>query len=236
MTWVAVAIAGGAIVGGLVTSDASRRAANKQADAASQANQLAAEQYQQTRTDLMPWMRAGQQALPQLQAGTQPGGWAVQPFGLQQFHQSPAYQFNLQQGMQAIDKAAAARGNYYAPATLEDVAKFSQGLVSNEYMNAYNMYNQDVNNQWGRLFALSGSGQAAANQTGAFGANATNIMGQNTIGAGNAQAAGTIGQANAITGSMGDIYNAWLTNQILRQGVGASQASLYGGGNVSYGG
>lgn len=241
MTWVAVAVGGATIVAGGIQADASRRAANRQADAASQANQLTAEQYQQTRTDLMPWMNAGRSQLPWLQAGAQPGGWAVRPFTLQDFQASPSYQFNLDQGMQAINKAAAARGNYYAPQTLQDVAKFSQGLASNEYLNAYNMFNQNQANQWNREFALAGTGQNAAAQTGAFGANATNMMGQNLIGAGNAQAAGIVGQANAWTGAGSDIYNAWLTNQILRQTVASNQASLYGapatgGGTYGFGG
>lgn len=335
MTWVAVAtIAGGAIVSGL----ASQSAADTQANAAQQAGQQSLAQYQQTRSDLMPWQTAGKTGLASLmnlsgqsqgplsipqslmnsgvasgqtgsvnpgqfmkttlkddapawfvgpgqqapknyvnratgewgpgtdpaviakytnqsfdqagyqaaiqhsqgqqqtaptQAGTQqqnPNASAssqlagatqnsplLAPFSLKDFQESPAYQFNLDQGMQAINKAAAARGQYYAPQTLQDVSKYTQGMADNEFNNAYNMYNNNQSNVWNRLYALQGTGQSAAAQTGAFGANAANTAGQATMAAGNAQAAGTVGVANAITGATGDLYNQWLTSQILNQ-------------------
>src|SRR6266852_1438210 len=80
------------------------------------------------------------------QAGMAPGGGPggfgslTQPFGMAQFQQSPGYQFNLSQGQMAIDKAAASRGNFYAPQTLQDVSKFSQGLASNEFQQGLQNY------------------------------------------------------------------------------------------------
>ncbi len=322
MTWVAVAIAGGAIIGGV----ASMSAADKQASAAKDASAQTMAQYYQTRQDLAPWVNSGQTALSSLmnlsglQNGplTVPGGAAstgqrptaaqfttykpqitgytprppesglgqyadvysggkpiysqqpvfnqtgydaamsrwqaaqqsaqgapggvnpnapasqqlagatqnsplLAPFSLRDFQESPSYQFNLHEGLDAINKSAAARGNYYAPQTLQDVAKYSQGLAGNEFNNAYGMYNQNQQNVWNRLFQLQGSGQNAAAQTGAFGANATNVSGQNMIGAGNAQAAGIVGAANAINGGVGDYYNQWLTSQIL----GGRNQSIY---------
>ena len=93
MTWTAVAIVGAGALG----AGASIYGANKQSKAANQAssNQLA--QFQQTRSDLMPWQQEGQQALSQLSAGTKPGGQFAQPFTLQQFQQSPGYQFQVNQ-------------------------------------------------------------------------------------------------------------------------------------------
>lgn len=146
------------------------------------------------------------------------------PFSLQDFQASPAYNFNLDQGTQAINKAAAARGNFYAPSTLQDISKFSQGLASNEYQNAFSNYNTSLNNIYSRLSNLSGSGQNAAVQQGGFAAQAANQMGANTIGAGNAAAAGTVGSANAVNSGIGNAYNAYLMNQIL----GQNQKGTYG--------
>lgn len=265
MSWVAVAIGGSAVVGGV----ASNMAADKQAGAAGKASGQIANQYNQTRRDLMPWVGSGQIALDQLQQlsglhqgsqprvdgpngyWTRPGGvpdqWMptdpnndatassfdpnaplVKPFGLSDFKESPGYQFNLQQGQDAINKASSARGNYYAPSTLQDIGRYSQGLASNEFNNAYGQYNNNQNNIWNRLFDLSSAGQSAANQTGAFGANAANQIGQNTVGAGNAGAAGIMGTGNAIQGGIQNAYWQYLANQ---------QAPTYGGANStpSYG-
>lgn len=150
-------------------------------------------------------------------------GSLIKPFGLEDFKASPAYQFNLEEGRKAIDKAAAARGKYYQPSTLQDIAKFSQGLASNEFQNAYNNYNTSIGNIYSRLANLSGSGQNAAAQLGGFGAQTAGAIGNNLIGAGNAQAAGTIGAANAVTGAANQGYNAYVLNQIL----GRNQAGTY---------
>ena len=143
------------------------------------------------------------------------------PFTLANFQESPAYQFNLQQGMEAINKQAAARGMRYAPATLRDLGQFAQGTASNEFMNAYNMYNQNQANIWNRLSQVSGMGQQAAAGLGAAGLGVGQQIGSNIMGAGNAIAAGQIGQANAFQGGLGGVYNAYLMSQIMRpQGGG----------------
>ena len=140
-------------------------------------------------------------------------GSLLRPFSLADFQASPAYNFNLEQGQNAINKGASARGNYYAPQTLQDLGKYSQGMASNEFQNAYSNYNTNMNNVWNRLYGLSGSGQNAAAQLGGFGANAANQVGQNTMGAANAQAAGTMGVNNALQGGIQNAYWQYLNNQ-----------------------
>ncbi len=222
MSFIGVAIAGGAVVG----AGASIYSANKQAKAANRATDLQSQQFGQTRASLQPWEQQGEQALNQIgQETIGPGADLNRPFGMQDFQESPAYQFNLAEGRKAIDKSASARGMYYAPQTLQDIGKYSQGVASNEFMNAYNMFGQNQNKRFSQLYSLSGSGQNAAAQTGAFGANFANNAGQNMIGAGNAQAAGIVGVGNAVNQGVGQGYNAYLMNQILNQ----NQAGAYGG-------
>jgi hypothetical protein len=164
-------------------------------------------------------------------AGITPGMFTekykdYKPFSLSDFNESPAYQFNLEQGQKALDKAANARKMLYAPATLKDLSRFSQGLASNEFQNAYNNYNNDYqtgfnsfNNArdriWNRLFSVSGSGQNAAAQQGAFGMNTANQVGNNITSAGAAQAAGQVGQANAFNNTIGGLTNLYTTQQML---------------------
>jgi hypothetical protein len=215
-------IVGGAILGGaLIGGNAAQGAADTQAAGAGRAADIQKQMYDQTRGDLAPWMQGGQVALSQLQ---QQLPQFTKPFGMQDFQASPAYQFNLEQGQQAINKGAAARGGFYQPGTLQDIAKFSQGLASNEFQNAFSNYNTNQNNIWNRLYGLSGSGQNAAAGLGGFGAQAAGQIGQAYTGAANAQAAGTVGQANALTGALGQGYNAYMMQQLL----GRNQQSSYG--------
>lgn len=160
-------------------------------------------------------------------------GSLTRPFSLADFQESPAYQFNLEQGEAAINKGASARGNYYAPQTLQDLGKFTQGTASNEFQNAFNNYNTNMNNIWNRLYGLSSSGQAAANQTGTFGGQAAEQIGGDIRAGGDARASGIVGAANNILGAGGDAYNAYLQNQVLgqnqRPNYGRTPGGLPGG-------
>ena len=51
---------------------------------------------------------------------------------------NPAYQFRLSQGMKAIDRSAAAKGNLLSGNTLAAAQQFGQGLASQEYENQVN--------------------------------------------------------------------------------------------------
>lgn len=283
MTWVAVAIVGGAAIGGI----ASNEAANKQVSASNRASGQITDQLTQTRQGLMPWQQSGGMALSDLNnllgigdqnigsnvagqsedeirqsllddwqrkmPGTKPNmqqieeavqhnlsnqrlynrnqsqqglyGSLTKPFDLSMFQQSPAYQFNLDQGMNAINKAASARGNYYAPQTLQDIGKYSQGVASNEFQNAFNNYNTNQNSLFNKLYSVSGSGQNAAAQLGGFGSNAAGQISQNTQAGGNAQAAGIVGMANAGTGALQNaLWLQYLQNPTYGSGgVGQSQ-------------
>lgn len=232
-------IIGGAVLGGsALGAGASIFGANKQAQSAEQANQLIAQQASNTQGLLQPYNQTGYLAMNQLRGllglpsndgsvAANPNAQLAKSFSLSDFQQSPDYQFNLQQGQMAIDKAANAKGNLYAPQTLQDISKFSQGLASNEFMNAYNMFNQDNNNLFGRLNSLSGAGQSAAAGQGAAGLNAAGMMGNNITSAGAAQAGGIVGAANAINSGLGTAYNAYLMNQI----IGNQNASIGFGPN-----
>lgn len=232
MGWVAAAGVGAAALGAW----GSKSAADTQASAADKASQAQLQMFNQTQGNLQPYMKSGTMALDQINQGLQPGGQFTHQFGLQDFQASPAYNFNLQQGQMAIDKAANAKGggNLYAPQTLQDISKFSQGLASNEFQNAFSNYQTNVGNVWNRLYNTAGSGQNAAANLGGFGTTTGGQIGQNITGAGNAQAAGTMGAVNAVTGSMGNVYNAYLMNQIL----GQNQQSMSGidpnAGNLLY--
>lgn len=246
MTWVAVAIAGSAVLG----AGASIYGANQQSKAAGQASNTQMQMFGIQQQALDPYRRGGLGAERGLQSGLGtgvPGGYdpnapLMRHFGLGDFQASPSYQFNLSEGMKAIDKAAAARGggNFYAPATLQDVGRFSQGLASNEYWNQEGAFERNQASQFNRLYNLAGIGQASAAGVGAGALRTGELVGSNQIGAGVAGSAGTMGAANAITGGIGNAYNAYLLNSVLGQTQGMSGGGMYptmgaSGGNAGYG-
>lgn len=196
-------------------------AADKQAEAAEEAGRVSQRQFNQTRDDLTPYRQVGTLALSELH-GRLPE--LTKPFGMEDFQQSPNYQFNLEQGQKALDKAAAKRGTYYAPSTMQDLSRYSQGIASNEFQNSFNNYQTNMGNIWQRLYGLSGMGQSAANQTGAFGAAASGQQGAMITDGGAARAAGTVGMANAATGAYGDYRNQQTLDAVLARNQAPSRS------------
>ena len=75
-----------------------------------------------------------------LQPFVQAGTTAVEALGggLERFMNDPAFQFRLAEGQKAIERSAAARGGLVSGRTLKDVTRFSQGLASEEFGQAFN--------------------------------------------------------------------------------------------------
>lgn len=87
-----------------------------------------------------PYQQAGATGLQQLAAATAPGGALTQQFqfGPGAYQASPGYGFQLAQGQQAIQRAAAARGAGGGAGTAKALAQFTTGLAAQDYQNAYN--------------------------------------------------------------------------------------------------
>jgi hypothetical protein len=67
------------------------------------------------------------------------------------FYTDPGYQFQLGEGLRAVDAGAAAKGLLRSGATLKDEMRFGQGLAASDFDKYYN-----------RLFDLSKLGETAA--------------------------------------------------------------------------
>jgi hypothetical protein len=223
---VGVAVAG--LAGSMIASNASQNAADTQANAENNAANMMQNQYNLSRQDIQPWLDSGRNALSQL---NQQLPNLTRSFSLADFQQDPGYQFNLQQGQQAIARSAAARGLGDSTAALKDTATFSQGLAANQYQNAFNNFNTNQANTFNRLATMAGMGQQAATTNGAQGLQSAANIGQDLTGAANAQAAGTVGTANAINSAIGTGTNAWMQQQMLNR-LAPTQAA----GSFSMGG
>lgn len=197
MSFVAVAIGGGALVGAI----GSGLAANTQAGAAKDAAQL---QYQSQQNaldfqkqewntqqgNMAPWIQQGQGAVKTLgglqdqalqgQGPLAPWTGQFQAPTMEQAQNEPGYKFALQQGTGALTNSAAASGNLLTGNTGEALQQYGQNLGEQNYQNVYNRamqqyqqgYNQFETNQsntFNRYASLAGLGQTATAQLGSQG-------------------------------------------------------------------
>jgi hypothetical protein len=235
-----VSAVAGPLIGGLLGGNASRSAASAQSDAAAQADATQRYMYDQTRADNAPFRETGLAANNKL-AAMMNGGQFDKKFTAQDLANDPVYnsglQFGLDQGTQGINRQAAAGGSFLSGATLKALTKYGNDYASTKAGDAYNRFNNDNTTQYNRYAGLSGAGQQATNQIGAAGQNMANQVSQNQIGAGNAQASGYIGQANALSGAIGQGYNNYNQNKMLSllQNNPYSASSYSGEQSTGYG-
>lgn len=197
--WVA---AGTAVAGALISSSASKKAAQTQADAANRASDLQYQQYQEDVARQKPFYDVGVNALPELVAASK-----YTPFGMDQFQQDPGYAFRLAEGQKALERTAAARGGLISGGALKAAERFGQDMGSQEYTNAFNRYQTERAARLNPLQSLAGMSQTTANTLGNAGANMATNVGQNYQSTANARASGYVGQANAFTGAANQYLN-----------------------------
>jgi hypothetical protein len=240
MSGVATAIVGGAVIGGVLSSQASKSAAQTQADAANNAtaaNQAALERQAELSA---PYRAAGETAVNQLSVMTQPGGEFTRNFTAADLAagMDPGYAFRLSEGNKALNASAAARGGLISGNALRAAQNYGQELGSQEYTNAFNRYQINRANRLNPLQFLSGQGQAAAaGQASNIGANAANNANLMT-GAANATAAGQVGAANAYTNAIGQGIGGYQMNQLINRSAynqPTSSYNYYGANGGNYG-
>ena len=196
---VAAAMVGAAVVGAAGSAYAgkqSAKAAKTQAASTDRATQVQWDMYDQTREDLSPYREAGSTSLNQLMDQMGANGYFNQTYTGQDTYNDPSYQFRLQQGQDAIQSSAAAKGGLLSGATLKALQDFGQQSASQEYGNAYARFNADQTNRYNRLSTLAGMGQNAAVQTGNAGLQTGQAVANNTMAGANSIAAGQVANAN----------------------------------------
>jgi hypothetical protein len=210
----AAAITATAAIGGAaISSSAAKKASRAQVQASQDAN-AAQERMFQRQTELQePFRQGGLTAQNEIMQLLGIGGDKAaagygsmgKAFGTEQFQQDPGYGFRQAEGMKALERSAAARGNLLSGSTLKGVQRFGQDLASQEYQNAFNRYQVERSAKLNPLQSLMGSGQSATNvMTGAAGQMGQNEA-SNLYNAGQARASGYIGQANALNTALGQI-------------------------------
>lgn len=207
---VASAVGGAAIVGGVVSSQNSKSAANKASDAQQQASQDSiAEQQRQfdiVQGLLKPYADAGTGSIDAQKSLLGLNGAQAQQSAYDQLKQSPAYTSSLQSGTNAILQNAAATGGLRGGNTQSALGTYGGNLLAGL-----------AQNQFANLGQLTNIGQNAAAGTGSAAlATGNNISSAyNQIGA--AQAGNAIAQGNA-------------NNQLVNSTLGGFGAFLGAGG------
>lgn len=249
----------GNVIGNMIGANAASKASKAQLQAANKAQGQITSAYNSAKGYQQPYYDIGTQNARSLSQMVNGGQFDVNPYSYQMqqapqmdfnFEADPSYQWRMQQGMNAINGGAAARGNQLSGATMKALQKYGQGMASQEYANAFDRYNTNrnfANNQYqfgtqqgmanalntynannqqatqryNRFNDLAGMGQTAAGNMGNLASN----YGANMSGLygdmGNAQAAGIMGQGQAYGNLASNIGNA------------ANLAGMFYGGNQS---
>lgn len=237
MSWVAAAIAGSSLVSGYMGARAAKDAARIQSQAADRAAAQQREMFDIGRADLEQYRQAGYQALEDI-AKFKPV--LTSQFGPSQLEQylDPSMAFRMKYGTQATERLGNVAGGALSGNTLRGLTEFGQGLASTEYGNAFNRFQTERGNIANLLFNIAGMGQGAVN----LGVGQGQALGQNlaglTTGAGAAQAAGTVGAANAYSQALQTPMNYLQLSSLLGRnpfGPVAQAGGIPGGAPTSAG-
>ena len=209
--------AGAAAIGTVAGSALQANAASSSADKALSAQQAG---LAQSRADLSPWTGTGGSANTDTSDLLGLNGPDAATAAMGKFQSSPGYQFQLDQGLRAVDAGAAAKGMLRSGATLKAEQTFGQGLADQDFTNYYN-----------RLFDLSKLGESAAAGSATATGSAAQGQAQTDLSLGSAQ---TSIYGNAAQG-IGNIGQNYANNSLYQSrtnalmGGGVDTTSTWGG-------
>ena len=239
MTWVATAVIGGAVIGGVVSSknakkgvQASNQAAELQSEAANQTALIQSEsanraleenrrQFDVTQQNIEPFRLAGERAVGQQQALLGLQGQEQQQTAFDQFNQSPGQAFLQKRAERSLLRNQAAIGGLGGGNVRSALQEQAIGFAQQDYGNEYN-----------RLAGLSGTGQVAATNLGQLGGQFANQNSNLLNRQSESLAGGVLGGAQArASGLLGaQQARATGTNQLL--GIGGSLLGGFFNGGV----
>ena len=179
----AIVTGAGNIVGGIAAGSAAKDAAQTQAASADKALELRRDIYNKFMEMNKPYYEAGVNALGQITRG--------------EVTAEPGYGFRLGEGMKALERLQASRGNLLSGGAMKAGQRFAQDLASEEYGKSFN-----------RLANIAGIGQTAASEAGTAGQNYAGQAGELGMQGANALVSGRIGRTSAYTGGAQGAINA----------------------------
>lgn len=180
MTWVAVGVAGAAVIGGV----AAKSAAGEQAQGQEQAANTQMQMFNKLQQQEQPFINAGAQAETNLNNLMNPANAGE----ISNYISSlPGYQFQLQTGSQALRNQETPGSGALSGQTMKSLMGFNQGLAGTFY-----------NNYVQQLLGQAQIGAGAAGNLGSTGATLGTGVAQAQAAAAGSRAGGTVGAANAL--------------------------------------
>jgi hypothetical protein len=214
----------GSIIGGITGANAASDASStlqkgaQQAQSTIKTGETASQDFLNntwsgTQQNFNPYLDVGSSAAHNLQ-GLLNTGFQAPSFS--DVTSTPGYQFNLQQGTDAINKDAAARGTLLSGNTGVALQNYGQGLAQNTYQQNYSNALQGYNANLQGLLAGSTLGQSSASTLGSLGNQAAGLNTNINLGgaqmqadqinrAAEARASGFMGRNQAWQGMIGGI-------------------------------
>lgn len=199
---------GGALAGGIASSVAASEAADAQKDAAMAGMDATERARVEARNDLRPYVETGYDANALMADLYGFNGPEAQTAAQGRFRTDPGYQFQMSEGLRAVEGSAAARGSALSGGTLQALQSRGQGIADQSYGNWYSRLSD-----MGRQGQASAAGSADISQR--AGAQTAALWGDY----GAARAGGALGVGGSISDSLSGAMKAY--------GYGAGR---YGGG------
>lgn len=200
-------------VSSIIGAGAAKSAANTAADASNRATDAQLGMFNTLNNQSAPYRQAGYTALNDI-SGMK--GYFNHQFDANDLktNLAPNYQFQLDQGLGAVKNAENLKtgfsGNF-----IKGVNDYAQNYAGGAYQQAFNNYTTNQNNIFNRLSSIAGLGQTSNANNANVGANISGNAAQTIVGSGQAQAAGTIGAANAIGSGANNALSWYTLPQIL---------------------
>lgn len=208
MPWAAAA----AVVGAYIGSEATKDAADTQAGAVRDANQMQWDALQQQREDAMPAMQARNKSLEQLQKLLLDGGEYGKPIDVGDVTKEAGYQFGMTQGQTALNNQLSARGMRNSGAALKAASRFGNDYATGKYNDAFNRSIANRSAVLNPLQSLAGLGQTGIAGLGQASQNYGNNVSNNALQMGNARAAAGIAQGSQYANALNQI-GGWYSSQ-----------------------
>lgn len=201
MSWVAAAIVGSTVVGGVMSGNAQRDAANTAAGAQTESARLGIEeqrrQFDAIQKLLSPYVSSGENALASQMNLLGLNGPEAERTAIQRIASGKGFNAQVEQGENALRQNAAATGGLRGGNIQAALAQFRPQMLSSA-----------IDSQFNKLGGIANIGQSSAAGVGAAGqqtgANIANLYGQQ----GAAQAGAALASGQAQANMWGSIANA----------------------------
>ena len=186
------------IYSGYASQKTSENAAEIEALARAEANDLIRNQWDDTKGALAPYGEGGQRPFEMQQELVGAKGVEAQENAYQNYRESPGVAFAREQGLRGVNQQASAQGNLGGGNRLKRLTEYSQGMAL-----------QDFNNYFNKLGSLTGVGLNASQALAGVGGQAAAGQAANVIGAGEARSQGAIAGQESYNSGLGSAWDRW---------------------------